>query len=91
MPVSKKEQTELHIDRLKQGRLTLRMVGTTPMYFNKQKSIKCSSNKNKQGRIYCVCAFQCYENGMLLCSKCANYSHAECYNVVDINMQTVAG
>jgi hypothetical protein len=34
MPVSKKEQTELHIDRLKQGRLTLRMVGTTPMYFN---------------------------------------------------------
>ena len=34
MPVSKKEQTELHIERLKQGRLTLRMVGTTPMYFN---------------------------------------------------------
>jgi hypothetical protein len=34
MPVSKKELTELHIDRLKQGRLTLRMVGTTPMYFN---------------------------------------------------------
>jgi len=30
----KKEATELHIDRLKQGRLTLRMVGTTPMYFN---------------------------------------------------------
>jgi hypothetical protein len=26
--------TELHIDRLKQGRLRLRMIGTTPLYFN---------------------------------------------------------
>jgi hypothetical protein len=34
MAVAKKEMTELHIDRLKQGRLTLRMVGTTPLYFN---------------------------------------------------------
>ena len=34
MAIAKKEATELHIDRLKQGRLTLRMVGTTPMYFN---------------------------------------------------------
>ena len=59
--------------------------------FNKHKSIKSSSNKNKQGRIYCVCAFQCYENGMLLCSKCANYSHAECYNVVDINIKHICG
>jgi len=34
MAITKKEATELHIDRLKQGRLTLRMVGTTPLYFN---------------------------------------------------------
>jgi hypothetical protein len=34
MAIAKKETTELHIDRLKQGRLTLRMVGTTPLYFN---------------------------------------------------------
>ena len=34
MAVAKKELTELHIERLKQGRLTLRIVGTTPMYFN---------------------------------------------------------
>jgi hypothetical protein len=34
MAVVKKELTELHIERLKQGRMTLRMVGTTPLYFN---------------------------------------------------------
>jgi hypothetical protein len=34
MAIAKKETTELHIERLKQGRLTLRMVGTTPLYFN---------------------------------------------------------
>ena len=34
MAVAKKELTELHIERLKQGRLTLRIIGTTPMYFN---------------------------------------------------------
>jgi hypothetical protein len=34
MAVAKREVTELQIDRLKQGRLTLRMVGTTPLYFN---------------------------------------------------------
>lgn len=28
------KSTELHIDRLKQGRLHLRMIGTTPLYFN---------------------------------------------------------
>ena len=31
---TKKEATELHIDRLKQGRVKLRMIGTTPLYFN---------------------------------------------------------
>jgi hypothetical protein len=30
----KKAETGLHIDALKQGRVTLRMIGTTPMYFN---------------------------------------------------------
>lgn len=34
MAVAKKEMTELYIERLKQGRLTMRIVGTTPMYFN---------------------------------------------------------
>ena len=34
MAVAKKELTELYIERLKQGRLTLRMLGTTPLYFN---------------------------------------------------------
>lgn len=29
-----KAPTELHIDPLKQGRLSLRMIGTTPFYFN---------------------------------------------------------
>jgi len=27
------------------------------------------SKMNKAGKIYCVCAFQCYKNGMLLCIK----------------------
>lgn len=26
--------TELHVDALKQGRITLRLIGTTPLYFN---------------------------------------------------------
>lgn len=30
----KKAETGLHIDALKQGRITLRMIGTTPLYFN---------------------------------------------------------
>lgn len=30
----KKDTSELHIDALKQGRVTLRMIGTTPLYFN---------------------------------------------------------
>lgn len=30
----KKAETGLHIDALKQGRVTLRMIGTTPFYFN---------------------------------------------------------
>jgi len=30
----KKAETGLHIDALKQGRVKLRMIGTTPMYFN---------------------------------------------------------
>lgn len=30
----KKAETGLHIDPLKQGRVTLRMIGTTPFYFN---------------------------------------------------------
>lgn len=30
----KKAETGLHIDALKQGRVTLRMIGTTPLYFN---------------------------------------------------------
>ncbi len=30
----KKAETGLQIDALKQGRITLRMIGTTPMYFN---------------------------------------------------------
>ena len=34
------------------------------------------SRKSKAGKIYCVCAFQSYENGMLLCIKCKSYSHA---------------
>lgn len=31
---TKKAETGLHIDALKQGRVTLRMIGTTPLYFN---------------------------------------------------------
>jgi hypothetical protein len=30
----KKAETGLHIDALKQGRVTLRLIGTTPLYFN---------------------------------------------------------
>jgi hypothetical protein len=34
MAIKKAEAGELHIDALKQGRVTLRMIGTTPFYFN---------------------------------------------------------
>ena len=34
MAVKKAESGTLHIDALKQGRVTLRMIGTTPLYFN---------------------------------------------------------
>lgn len=34
MAVKKAEAGTLHIDALKQGRVTLRMIGTTPLYFN---------------------------------------------------------
>lgn len=32
--MASKTETALHIDALKQGRVTLRMIGTTPLYFN---------------------------------------------------------
>jgi hypothetical protein len=34
MALKKAEAGSLHIDALKQGRVTLRMIGTTPLYFN---------------------------------------------------------
>lgn len=34
MALKKAEAGTLHIDALKQGRITLRMIGTTPLYFN---------------------------------------------------------
>ena len=34
MAIKKAEAGELHIDALKQGRVTLRMIGSTPLYFN---------------------------------------------------------
>lgn len=34
MAVKKAEAGTLHIDALKQGRVTLRMIGTTPLYYN---------------------------------------------------------
>lgn len=34
MAIKKAEAGSLHIDALKQGRVTLRMIGTTPLYFN---------------------------------------------------------
>ena len=34
MALKKAESGTLHIDALKQGRVTLRMIGTTPLYFN---------------------------------------------------------
>jgi len=34
MAVKKAEAGTIHIDALKQGRVTLRMIGTTPLYFN---------------------------------------------------------
>lgn len=34
MAIKKAEAGTLHIDALKQGRVTLRMIGTTPFYFN---------------------------------------------------------
>ena len=49
------------------------------------------SNEEKEGRIYCVCAFQSYETLMLLCSKCKSYSHADCYEVFDLNIEHICG
>jgi hypothetical protein len=34
MAATKKAEGTMHIDALKQGRLTLKMIGTTPLYFN---------------------------------------------------------
>ena len=34
MAIKKAETAGLHIDALKQGRITLRLIGTTPFYFN---------------------------------------------------------
>ena len=34
MAVKKAEAGTLQIDALKQGRVTLRMIGTTPLYYN---------------------------------------------------------
>lgn len=34
MALKKAESGTLQIDALKQGRVTLRMIGTTPLYFN---------------------------------------------------------
>jgi len=51
------------------------------------KSTETSRNLLKRIRcIYCICTFQSYENGMLLCSTCANFSH-----VVEINIKHICG
>jgi hypothetical protein len=34
MTIKKSEQGSLHIDALKQGRVTVRLIGSTPLYFN---------------------------------------------------------
>ena len=49
------------------------------------------SSKTKEGTIYCICSFQCYENGMLLCMKCKRYAHAGCYGVDDISIEHICG
>ena len=51
------------------------------------KSTETSRNLLKRIRcIYCICTFQSYENGMLLCSTCTNFSH-----VVEINIKHICG
>jgi len=49
------------------------------------------SGKTKEGKIYCICSFQSYENGMLLCIKCKRYAHADCYGVYDISIEHICG
>ena len=48
-------------------------------------------SSNKAGKIYCVCSFHSWENGMIVCVICESYSHADCYGITDISIQHVCG
>lgn len=38
-----------------------------------------------------MCAFQSYQNGMLLCIRCKSYLHSECYKVFNISINHICG
>ena len=49
------------------------------------------ARKNKKGSIFCICSKQTYEHGMVKCSECKRYSHAECFTMNDLSIEHICG
>ena len=54
------------------------------------------TNRNTKGKkpnyhIFCICGIQTYEHGMLKCTECRRYSHAECYKTDDLSVEHICG
>ena len=64
---------------------------STHSIHDKASKPKRKEGKTKEGAIYCVCSFQSYENGMIVCLECKRFSHAECYGVSDIEVKHICG
>ena len=64
---------------------------STQSIHDKASKPKKKEGKTKEGTIYCVCSFQSYENGMIVCLECKRFSHAECYGVSDIEVKHICG
>ena len=48
-------------------------------------------NWKKPGSIFCICGIQTYENGMLICTVCKRYFHAECYKTNNLSVSHICG
>ncbi|XP_023331479.1 uncharacterized protein LOC111703678 [Eurytemora carolleeae] len=50
-----------------------------------------TKGKKPNYHIFCICGIQTYKHGMLKCTECRRYSHAECYKTDDLSVEHICG
>lgn len=56
-----------------------------------KETVQKDKGNKRNGPIFCICGIQTYEHGMLKCTECRRYSHAECYRTDDISIEHICG